>query len=95
MERYVAWRTALLTVILVVLPAFVLPLVAAAQRPMKVPRIGYLAASSETGVVHPSSGIATTTVCTSYLSCTLCSIATIRSCTVSCSSDGMGRYAHR
>ncbi len=46
MERYVAWRTALLTVMLVVLTALVLPLVAAAQRPTKVPRIGYLAAGS-------------------------------------------------
>jgi hypothetical protein len=42
MGRYVAWGTELLTVILVVLTAFVLPRVAAAQRPGHVPRIAVL-----------------------------------------------------
>src|SRR5215467_7696618 len=42
MGRYGAWRTALLTGILVVLTALSLPLVATAQRPGQVPRIAFL-----------------------------------------------------
>ena len=42
MGRYVAWRTELLTGIIVMLTALVLPLVAAAQRPGHVPRIAVL-----------------------------------------------------
>ena len=42
MGHYVAWRTELLTGIIVVLTALVLPLVAAAQRPGHVPRIAVL-----------------------------------------------------
>jgi len=42
MGRYGAWRTALLTGILVVLTTLGLPLVAAAQRPGQVPRIAFL-----------------------------------------------------
>ena len=42
MGRYVAWGTALLTVMIVVLTALGLPLLAAAQQPGHVPRIAFL-----------------------------------------------------
>ena len=42
MGRYIAWRTAPLTVVVVVLTALGLPLCAAAQRPGHVPRIAVL-----------------------------------------------------
>ena len=42
MGHYIAWRTELLTVILIVLTTLGLPLVAAAQRPGHVPRIAVL-----------------------------------------------------
>jgi putative ABC transport system substrate-binding protein len=42
MGRYVAWGTALLTVMLVVLTPLALPLFAAAQQPGHVPRIAVL-----------------------------------------------------
>src|SRR5215831_2640675 len=42
MRHSIAWRTALLTVVLIVLTTLSRPLVAAAQRPGHVPRIAFL-----------------------------------------------------
>jgi len=54
MGRYGAWRTALLTGILVVLTTLGLPLVAAAQRPGQVPRIAFLGLNFPPSTSAPS-----------------------------------------
>jgi putative ABC transport system substrate-binding protein len=54
MRRYVAWETALLTVLIVAITALGRPLVAAAQQPGPVPRIAVLELSSPPSAAEPT-----------------------------------------